>query len=131
MDEITLTLPAKPEYVSVARLTASAVANRTGFGIDAIEDFKVAVSEAAIYLMNQSPLQALSWVFVVEEDCGLTAKISGIEPALQAQEDVLPKRNELSLFILEALMDRVEKRTEAGFVQEISIYKACGGQMHA
>jgi serine/threonine-protein kinase RsbW len=131
MDEITLTLPAKPEYVSVARLTASAVANRTGFAIDAIEDFKVAVSEAAIYLMNQSPLKALSWVFAVEEDCGLTARITGIEFVPASQKDAVPKQNELSLFILEALMDQVVKRTEAGFVREISIYKACGGQMHA
>ncbi|HHV60553.1 MAG TPA: anti-sigma regulatory factor [Clostridiaceae bacterium] len=44
-DTIEISLPFKAEYVSVARLTASAIANRIGFNIDEIEDVKVAVSE--------------------------------------------------------------------------------------
>ncbi len=45
-DCISLTLPTKSEYVSVARLTASVVANNMGFDIESIEDIKVAVGEA-------------------------------------------------------------------------------------
>ena len=44
-DSIILTLPCKPGYVSVARLTASGIASRSGFDIDTVEDIKVAVSE--------------------------------------------------------------------------------------
>ena len=39
-DIIILTVPAKPEYVMVARLTSAAFASRLGFDIDQIEDIK-------------------------------------------------------------------------------------------
>jgi serine/threonine-protein kinase RsbW len=39
-------------YVSSARLTASAVANRVNFDIDEIEDIKMAVSEACTYILK-------------------------------------------------------------------------------
>ncbi|TCP92119.1 anti-sigma B factor RsbW [Serpentinicella alkaliphila] len=45
-DLIKLSLPNKPEYVSVVRLTLSSIASRMGFDIEKIEDLKVAVSEA-------------------------------------------------------------------------------------
>ncbi len=46
MENITLSLPSKAEYVSVARLTASVIANNMGFNIEEVEDIKVAVGEA-------------------------------------------------------------------------------------
>src|SRR5690554_3404038 len=45
-DIVSLTLPNAPEYVSIARLTLSGIANRMGFNIEDIEDLKVAVAEA-------------------------------------------------------------------------------------
>ena len=44
-DKIELTLPNKPEYVSIARLTASVIANNMGFAIKEIEDIKVEIGE--------------------------------------------------------------------------------------
>ena len=43
-EKIELRLPFKAEYVSVARLTASGIASRIGFDIEAIEDIKVAIA---------------------------------------------------------------------------------------
>lgn len=51
-DNIELILPLKPEYVSIARLTASGIANRVGFDIDTIEDIKVAISEVCSKIVN-------------------------------------------------------------------------------
>lgn len=45
-DYVEIRLPAKPQYVSVARLTISGLANRLGFTYDDIEDLKIAASEA-------------------------------------------------------------------------------------
>lgn len=45
-DYIEMKVPAKAEYIGVMRLTLSGVANRMGFSYDAIEDLKVAISEA-------------------------------------------------------------------------------------
>ncbi|HZG70349.1 MAG TPA: anti-sigma B factor RsbW [Chondromyces sp.] len=45
-DYIEMKIPAKPEYVGVIRLTLSGIASRMGFTYDAIEDLKIATSEA-------------------------------------------------------------------------------------
>ncbi|MGV3487465.1 MAG: anti-sigma B factor RsbW, partial [Tuberibacillus sp.] len=42
-DTINLTIPAKPDYIGVVRLTISGIASRMGFLYDDIEDIKVAV----------------------------------------------------------------------------------------
>ena len=45
-DYIEIRVPAKPQYVSVIRLTISGLAVRVGFTYDEIEDLKIATSEA-------------------------------------------------------------------------------------
>jgi serine/threonine-protein kinase RsbW len=127
MDEIKLSLPAKPEYVSVARLTASAVAARIGFDIDAIEDFKAAVSEAVIILMNQgAQMESFSWHFGIDEGYGLTARVQGIY-SKTAQSNTVNEICELSQFIIESLMDKVEMVRSGEIIKEIRIYKSYGG----
>ena len=44
--KIELTIPSLSDYVGVARLTASGIANRMKFTHEEIEDIKIAVSEA-------------------------------------------------------------------------------------
>jgi len=41
-----MTLPAKGRYVRVARLVASGLANELGFGVDRLDDVRLAVGEA-------------------------------------------------------------------------------------
>ena len=45
-DYIEIKIPAKAQYVGVARLTISGLASRLGFTYDDIEDLKIASSEA-------------------------------------------------------------------------------------
>ena len=45
-DYIEIRVPAKAQYVGVARLTISGFASRLGFTYDDIEDLKIAASEA-------------------------------------------------------------------------------------
>ena len=47
-----LSIPLKAEYVSIARLTVSGIANRAGFDFDAIEDIKVALAEVCNRLIQ-------------------------------------------------------------------------------
>ena len=49
-----LSFPLKAEYVSIARLTVSGIANRAGFDIDTIEDIKVSLSEICNRLIKGS-----------------------------------------------------------------------------
>ena len=46
LNVVEMTIPAKPEFVGVVRLTVSGIANRLGFNFEEIEDIKVAISEA-------------------------------------------------------------------------------------
>src|SRR5699024_10043379 len=45
-DFMEMKVPAKADYVGVIRLSISGVASRMGFSYEAIEDLKVAISEA-------------------------------------------------------------------------------------
>jgi serine/threonine-protein kinase RsbW len=70
-DIIELILPLKAEYVSIARLTVSGIANRMGFDIEIIEDIKVAVSEVCSkYVQKGSSLaEKFKIIFTVSKDC--------------------------------------------------------------
>lgn len=52
MDNITLKIPKKSEYMSTVRLTTSALANLNNFDIDEIEDMKVIISEACTFFIK-------------------------------------------------------------------------------
>ncbi len=51
-DQIRLVIPAQPEYGRIARITASSLALRLGFGFAEIEDLRLAVDEMIILLLR-------------------------------------------------------------------------------
>src|SRR5690554_3193603 len=110
MDDIKLKLPAKPEYVSVARLTTAAIANRLGFNVDEIEDLKVAVSEAGIYLINQFiEIPYLTIEYNIHDSHSITVHIRAVDASgIKVDNN---KENELSLFIIESVVDEVSRET--------------------
>src|SRR5882757_9444529 len=50
--EVRLTMPANPQLLRVARLTAAGLAGRLGFSVDEIEDVKIAVDELCFALVG-------------------------------------------------------------------------------
>ena len=46
MDNLKISIPGKPEYLTMVRLAATSIASMAGFDIEAAEDIKTAVSEA-------------------------------------------------------------------------------------
>ena len=44
--KVELRIPGKPQYVGIARMAVGAVASRMDFGVDVVEDIKLAVAEA-------------------------------------------------------------------------------------
>ena len=131
MDEINLRLPAKPEYVSVIRLTTSAIANRVGFSIDDIEDLKVAVSEAGIYLINQfDEISFLTVEYRIPDDHSITVHVRALDgTGGKDGKDCTVKENELSLFIIESVADKVTRESDHGIIRGFSIYKTGGGNL--
>ncbi|MCL2163122.1 MAG: ATP-binding protein [Oscillospiraceae bacterium] len=133
--KIKLSLPLKAEYVSVARLTASGVANRAGFNFDAVEDIKVSVSEVCNRLINEREGKdrrrddALDIDFVVMNDylkVGFTIrnKDESAEDFLQSADAGKNSENEeaeLGLVIAQVLMDEFETNPIEGW--DVSMVK--------
>jgi hypothetical protein len=44
-DEVTLAVPAMPEFLRLARVTAAGLASRLGFSFDEVEDLRLAIDE--------------------------------------------------------------------------------------
>ena len=76
-DEVRLTVPAGPEYVRLARVTASGLASRMGFSYNEIEDLRLAVDELCHAVIGPAGRPGvLDLRFVVEDD-GLCVEGAG------------------------------------------------------
>ncbi|MDP9071864.1 MAG: anti-sigma regulatory factor [Actinomycetota bacterium] len=51
-DEVRLDVPATPEYLHLARVTASGLASRLGFSFDEVEDLRLALDELCFALIG-------------------------------------------------------------------------------
>ncbi len=128
MNSVYLKVPAKPEYMLVIRLTTSAVASRAGFDVDEIEDIKMAVSEAGTFVMNQDKgVEWLELTFKVDKEEGMWIDIFASESVHQEALFSNREQSELSFYIMESIMDQVEKAIDNGFLRGIKMYKKFGG----
>ncbi|MFC7394892.1 anti-sigma B factor RsbW [Scopulibacillus cellulosilyticus] len=131
-DSIDLTIPAKPEFVGVVRLTTSGVANRLGYSYEDIEDIKIAVSEACTNACNHA--------YQANEDGKISIRIDSYDDRIEIivgdrgksfnfQDKIgnlqpidpnmsLEKINEggLGLFLIETLMDKVTISGDSGVI---------------
>jgi len=115
-ERVSISLPFKPEYVSVGRLTASIIANQMGFNIEDIEDIKVAVGEACnnaiIHGKNKSEDDNYKISFIVAEDRFIATvedNGNGFEvDKCPVPDPCNPKEGGLGIFIIKTLMDEVE-----------------------
>jgi serine/threonine-protein kinase RsbW len=106
-DRIELVLPFKPEYVSVARLTVSGIANRMGYDIETIEDIKVAVAEVCnkIVGIGKGSSENYSIAFGVNStrlEITFYSQVKGMDCIFREADD------ELGISIIKAFMDSVE-----------------------
>ncbi len=101
-DIIKLIIPSKPDYISVARLTSSAIANKMGLCIDDIEDIKVSIAEACINALNKA--NQIDIIFKVQED-KLVMEVENVYPS--KHEEDIDKEIELGILIIKSLMDEV------------------------
>ncbi|WP_069651067.1 ATP-binding protein [Caloranaerobacter ferrireducens] len=109
-DIISLTIPAKAEYVSVVRLTSSAIASRIGFDIEEIDDIKVAIAEACTMIIKNGEKQNIDIEFEIMED-RLIISIQAKQFVCQERDDEISDISDnrsLSILIIESLMDEVK-----------------------
>lgn len=102
-DTINITIPSKPDYISVVRLTSSAIASNIGLNIEDIEDIKVSIAEACINAIDKS--NEINVQFEIEKD----KLIMKVDNVYQAKDDDTNQNKELELgiLIIKSLMDEV------------------------
>lgn len=129
MDKIELTLPTKPEYVSLARLTIASVANTMGFSIGDVEDLKVAVSEACSNALSHSQNKQESYDLSYQIghkklEFTVSDKGMGFEPDSVIPPDLGGQQiGGFGLFIIKSLMDGVEIVSKKGSGTSITMIK--------
>ena len=105
-DNIYLKIPCKPDYISLVRLTTSAIAHNLKLCIDEIEDIKVCIGEACINVINQKNKDEISIQFEVNED-KLIIMVNDVTDDLESDTEGF-KEEELGLLIIKSLMDEVD-----------------------
>jgi serine/threonine-protein kinase RsbW len=101
-DGIELTIPARPNLLSLVRMTAGVVAARADLGLDEVEDLRLAVDELCLPFMDPMGRLQLRYGWdgeTIEISC---TKLGGGGPT-SGQTEAL--RDELSAQILDALVD--------------------------
>ena len=52
LDDLTIRFPARPGYLSISRLNATAMAAAAGFDVDELDDLRLAIDEAVTWLLT-------------------------------------------------------------------------------
>lgn len=100
-EEVDLTMPATPQLLRVARLTAAGLAGRLGFSFDEIEDVKIAVDELCFALVgSRGRAGSLTITYRLQ---GTELEIAGVGHFDDGEG--LPVASELSSQILAAVVD--------------------------
>ncbi|MBV9213023.1 MAG: hypothetical protein JOZ25_05175 [Actinobacteria bacterium] len=106
---VSLTIPAKPDYVVLARLALSAVCRLAPLELEAAADLKLAITEAATFLMGgdrrssargEGGAPQMTFRFDLADD-EIVVEVSG-EPLPTISEE----ERELSRAIIDATADR-------------------------
>lgn len=130
-DYIEIRIPAKPQYVSVIRLSISGLATRIGFLYDEIEDLKIAVSEAVTNVVHHAyndneegeivigcALYDKQKIEIMVADYGNSFNFeeikSKIGPYSEDDQVSMLREGGLGLYLMETLMDEVKVNNEGG-----------------
>lgn len=103
-DRIALTIPNRPDYISLVRLTTSGIGSSMALDIDDIEDIKVSIGEACINsLIDDS--EEINITFMIDEE-KISIEVSNVIEEIPNDMDE-KKERELGLLIIKSLMDQV------------------------
>lgn len=106
-DVVELTIPVRADLVVLARLTAATMAARADFGVEEVEDLRLAVEELCLSIVRGDGAGGrLRFTYVRQDDaveiaCSLECD-AGSGPGPQDGDGVV---DDLSLRILDALVD--------------------------
>ena len=122
-DEVQLVMPADPEFLRLARVTAMGLASRLQFTIDEIDDLRIAIDELVFGLIGTKGRPGHVTMRYALLDGGLEVRGTG------TFEDGAPTNGltELSELILAAVADEHELSTDAAGSPTFRLLKRRGG----
>jgi len=109
VDVVELRIPAKAEWVAVARLAVAAVASRSDFSVEDIEDVRLAIAEACTNVIRDAEPGAQIDIRCESERESLSVTVRG-GAAVRLRVD--GSEAGLGVIIIQSLMDSVEYRIE-------------------
>ena len=101
--EVHLALPATPEFVRLARVTATGLASRAGFSIDEVEDLRLAIDELCFTLIGPKGREGR-----LELRYRLDGTALEVEGSVDCEDGTVPRLSDWSDQILDALVDEHE-----------------------
>lgn len=147
-DFLEMKFPSKADYVGVVRLTISGIASRMGFSYEAIEDLKVAVSEAVSNVVSHAYEDETEGDGEVTLGCGIykdrlevmVADHGGSFDLNDIKDEIGPYDNDepvenlreggFGLFLINALMDKLEINNKYGVIVVMTKYLEENGVGH-
>lgn len=133
-ETVELIIPARAEWVAVARLAVAAVASRLHFSVDEIEDIKLAIAEACTNcIAHSSDTDRIAITSAVHEDeVRVSVRDRSVGHKLEAVEKEPGfadgrRTEELGVFLIRALMDEVTYRVDAREGTELVMIKRVTG----
>lgn len=108
---VDLSIPVQADLVVLARLTAATIAGRAGFGVEDIEDLRLAVEELCLSLAGARPDGRLDLGYECDDDA-ITVKCTYEQGGGTAEQGA--EADDLSLRILDALVDEHGRETRGG-----------------
>lgn len=109
-DKFHLDIPNKSDYISIARLTSSAICSNMKISIDEIEDIKVCVGEACNNIINNKEVLQIYIDFEMYKD-KLLIKVRDVSEDT-SENELEGYDKELGLLIINSLMDEVNFTNE-------------------
>lgn len=119
-EEVHLTMPATPQLLRVARLTAAGLASRLGFSFDEIEDVKIAVDELCFALVGSRGREGT--LTITYRLSTQMLEIEGQGHFVDGRADAAPAPSKLSAQILAAVVDEHDL-TRDGAVMRFRLLK--------
>lgn len=108
-DGVVVSIPAQSGYLSLCRVNASAIGAMLGFGVDALDDLRLAVTEAVTWSLESA-----------EPGTRMELTVSGVDGTLhfavvaQASEAASADIDDLASAILGAMVDEFSTELEGG-----------------
>jgi serine/threonine-protein kinase RsbW len=135
---VSLEIPALAEYIDIARLSLYGIADKMGFSYEEIEDMKVAVAEAcnnAVLHACEGNTGTIAIRFEMKEsELTISVKDDGLSyvPDTQIREPgILPGKElleftagGLGLYLMQALMDKVDVQTGQGTLVVLTKFRS-------